>query len=108
MATTTNGLKSTTSSVEEIARRAYLAWERDGRPAGRDQQYWFEAEAEVRLLQATEAAKGKSPAATPAKPAAPRQELPTPKVSRINTVTPVPAPTPSTAAKSAVKTRKRS
>lgn len=34
---------------EEIALAAYLAWERDGRPQGRDLHYWLEAEA--RLLR---------------------------------------------------------
>lgn len=35
---------------EEIAHLAYLNWQRDGGPIGRDQNYWFEAE---RQLQAT-------------------------------------------------------
>jgi len=32
----------------KIAEAAYYAWERDGRPAGHDQQYWFQAEASLR------------------------------------------------------------
>ena len=29
---------------DEIARLAYQHWERDGRPNGRDREYWLEAE----------------------------------------------------------------
>ncbi len=31
----------------DIAQRAYELWERDGRPQGRDQEYWFHAEREM-------------------------------------------------------------
>jgi len=34
---------------EEIARLAYQAWEKDGRPAGRDMEYWLQAETQLRL-----------------------------------------------------------
>ena len=34
-------------SREAIAERAYLLWERAGRPAGRDQEFWLRAEAEL-------------------------------------------------------------
>lgn len=37
-----------TTEREEIARAAYLLWERDGQPQGRDEQYWLEAEAQIR------------------------------------------------------------
>ncbi len=30
-----------------IASRAYTLWEKDGRPSGQDQQYWFKAEGEL-------------------------------------------------------------
>jgi Protein of unknown function (DUF2934) len=33
---------------EEIRRRAYELWEENGRSAGRDQEYWLSAEAEIR------------------------------------------------------------
>jgi hypothetical protein len=33
----------------EIAKRAYELWEREGRPQGRDQHYWFTAEAALRM-----------------------------------------------------------
>ena len=32
---------------KEIATAAYFAWERDGRPDGRDHQYWLEAEMQL-------------------------------------------------------------
>ena len=41
----TNGSSCQTSS-EEIARRAYLLWEQQGRPDGRDLDYWLQAEAQ--------------------------------------------------------------
>lgn len=33
---------------DEIARLAYLNWEKDGRPAGHDQKYWLEAEQQIK------------------------------------------------------------
>ena len=33
---------------EQIEREAYLAWEKNGRDHGRDQDYWFEAEKKLR------------------------------------------------------------
>ena len=38
-------------SPDEIARCAYLIWEREGRPAGREMQHWLEAEAQLRALK---------------------------------------------------------
>ena len=34
----------------EIAKRAYELWENDGRRPGRDQHYWFMAEAALRSV----------------------------------------------------------
>jgi hypothetical protein len=31
-----------------ISNHAYRLWEKDGRPEGRDQEYWFRAEAEMK------------------------------------------------------------
>ncbi|HZI32049.1 MAG TPA: DUF2934 domain-containing protein, partial [Candidatus Binatia bacterium] len=31
-------------TTETIATRAYTLWEKDGRPNGRDAEYWFQAE----------------------------------------------------------------
>jgi Protein of unknown function (DUF2934) len=33
---------------DEIARLAYLNWEKDGRPRGNDQKYWLEAEQQIK------------------------------------------------------------
>lgn len=33
---------------EQIAERAYVLWEAQGRPEGRDQEFWFAAETELR------------------------------------------------------------
>jgi len=35
------------SSDERIRRRAYEIWEREGRPHGRDEEHWRQAEAEL-------------------------------------------------------------
>lgn len=39
---------STPNLDEEIRSRAYELYEAEGRQGGRDQEYWFRAEAEVR------------------------------------------------------------
>jgi Protein of unknown function (DUF2934) len=36
---------------EEIARRAYLIWEEEGRPSGRDKEHWRLAEQELMALR---------------------------------------------------------
>lgn len=48
----------------EIQRRAYLLWERDGRPEGRSLDHWLRAEAEI-------GAQRQSPAAASAAPIPP-------------------------------------
>lgn len=35
-------------SHDEIARLAYLNWEKEGRPHGHDQKYWLEAEQQIK------------------------------------------------------------
>jgi hypothetical protein len=35
--------------MEEIANCAYLIWEKEGRPAGRDVEFWLQAEAQLRI-----------------------------------------------------------
>jgi hypothetical protein len=32
---------------DDIARRAYLLWEREGKPADRDQEHWFRAQEQL-------------------------------------------------------------
>jgi hypothetical protein len=41
----TTGIHEPTN--EEIAVRAYLIWEKNGKPHGRDREYWLQAEAEL-------------------------------------------------------------
>ena len=40
-------LKTTVVSQEDIARAAYLLWERQGRPSGCDMEFWLEAEKDL-------------------------------------------------------------
>ena len=40
-------------SREEISTRAYFIWEREGKPAGRAQEHWAKALAELRAEQKT-------------------------------------------------------
>jgi len=35
-------------TIEQISERAYALWEADGCPDGRDQEYWFRAESQLR------------------------------------------------------------
>jgi hypothetical protein len=75
----------------EIAKCAYLLWEQDGCPAGRDQEYWFKAQALVNpakkvVIQAQSALSktvassqlisAACPAVTPATPAVPQAAKP--------------------------------
>jgi hypothetical protein len=52
-----NGNEGAAASEEERTRitseRAYRLWENDGRPDGRDQDYWFRAEAELKNERAS-------------------------------------------------------
>ena len=38
-------------SAEAIATRAYILWEKDGRPPGRDMEYWLKAESQLKDTQ---------------------------------------------------------
>jgi hypothetical protein len=44
----TQDVTNTPTNQTEIAIQAYQLWEREGSLPGRDQEYWFRAEAEVR------------------------------------------------------------
>lgn len=52
-------------SRKEIAVRAFLAWEADGCPAGRDAQYWLESEAHLRAMRQAEALAATAPQPAP-------------------------------------------
>jgi Protein of unknown function (DUF2934) len=43
---------------EAIAQLAFQKWRKRGCPTGQDQQDWFEAERELKLLQATSTRRG--------------------------------------------------
>jgi hypothetical protein len=63
-------------SPNEIARCAYLIWEREGRPTGREMQHWFEAEAQLRAIKMQMTAPEKPRAKTkPARRPAEKPEL---------------------------------
>jgi hypothetical protein len=49
-------------TYEQISRRAYEIWDREGRPEGRDLDHWIQAEAEARE-ETSNAAPGKIEAA---------------------------------------------
>ncbi len=55
---------------DEIAKRAYLLWEKGGRQPGHDQEYWFQAEAELMAASqpGAKALTAHDPKATAAKP----------------------------------------
>jgi len=39
---------------EDIARCAYLIWEKEGKQEGREREYWVQAETQLRACQAHE------------------------------------------------------
>ena len=39
--------------IEQIRQRAHQLWEAAGRPEGREQEFWFEAEREITKSDAT-------------------------------------------------------
>jgi len=48
-------------SLEAIAYCAYMIWEKEGRPAGRDREHWLEAEAQLRAAGKRPGVKSKRP-----------------------------------------------
>ena len=65
------------SGEAEIARTAYFIWEQEGRPHGRDQAHWFQAETQLTqpgryAAKGDGAATAKSPTKPPSSPAAGR------------------------------------
>jgi Protein of unknown function (DUF2934) len=51
---------------DKIRQRAYEIWDRDGRPEGRAQDYWLQAERELGAAQASVPAGLKNDAGVPA------------------------------------------
>lgn len=46
--TTERDLPSSADEMERTRRRAYALWERDGRPEGSADRYWYQAEQDIR------------------------------------------------------------
>lgn len=44
-------MNGTQAGDQEIAQEAYRLWEQDGRPEGRDQEYWFRAKENLNKSQ---------------------------------------------------------
>ena len=81
---------------DEIALRAFLIWEREGRPPGREMTYWLQAECEIRAAYQK---KAEHAAALAARPWPPQPSAP-----RVNGVKEVKrAAAPKTAAKTLLK-----
>ncbi len=82
---------------DEIALRAFLIWEREGRPPGRETTYWLQAECEIRTAYQKKAEHAAALAARPwpPQPVAPRVKE-TKEVKR--------AAAPKTAAQTVTKT----
>ena len=79
-----NRLNSALPTHDEIALHAFLIWEKDGRQPGREQTYWLQAEAQLRLTrqQLAERASSQSSRTWPPQTAA------APKLSRARAITP--------------------
>jgi hypothetical protein len=56
---------------EEIAVCAYLIWEKEGRPHGRDQEHWSQAEAQLMATHIQEATMAKTATETAKRATAP-------------------------------------
>ncbi|HEY3755358.1 MAG TPA: DUF2934 domain-containing protein [Opitutaceae bacterium] len=48
-----------TPTYEEISRRAYELWEKDGRPEGSEQDHWFRAEQQLGNKQPSKLSAGR-------------------------------------------------
>ena len=95
-------MKASTSGKEpshdEIALRAFLLWEKDGRQSGREMTYWLQAESEIRSADQQKAAAKAAQAAKPWPP-----QPPAPRVKEVKTAA-VAKPAPKVAAKAMTKT----
>jgi len=85
----------TTDRQQKIERRAYEIWERHGRPHGREQEHWQEAEAEIAREEAAakpaKPEKAAAPKAKPVKATTPSTATP----SKTTGAAPCPQPPPS-------------
>ena len=86
---------------DEIALHAFLAWERDGRPQSSDQNYWFDAETQIRSQrrQLAEAAAAKA-----TRPWPPPSRVKAVKAKLTASVAQAPAPKPAAPVRTVKKT----
>lgn len=82
-------MNSQSSRKQTTAERAYILWEQAGRPAGRDQEFWLRAEAELAAAAPARSAPPVIPPALPAPPvtapAAPAHQIPPPLKPAVKT-----------------------
>lgn len=55
-------------TFEDISRRAYELWEKDGRPDGNEQQHWYQAEKELSQGRQARPIPSQSASSAPASP----------------------------------------
>lgn len=74
------------SLEQQVRERAYLIWEREGRPSGRDHEHWTMAEREIRAEEKAPPAESPPAAkAAPVKRAASAAKRPMAKSARRQT-----------------------
>ncbi len=79
-----NELNTALPTHDEIALHAFLIWEKEGRQPGREQTYWLQAEAQLRLTRQQQAEAAAKAART-----WPPQSVAAPKLSSARAITPV-------------------
>ena len=85
-------------SRDEIALRAFLIWEKDGRQPGREMSYWLQAESEIRSSNQKKAVVAAAKAAKPWPPQAASIRSQEVKIAEVA------QPAPKAAAKALAKT----
>lgn len=78
-----NPLNTAQPTHDEIALHAFLIWEKEGRQPGREQTYWLQAEAQLRLTRQQQAEAAAKAART-----WPPQTAAAPKLSTARAITP--------------------
>lgn len=78
-----NQLNTALPTHDEIALHAFLIWEKEGRQSGREQTYWLQAEAQLRLTRQQQAEAAAKTART-----WPPQTAAAPKLATARAVTP--------------------
>jgi len=68
--------QATIITHEAIAEVAYLLWEKEGRPAGRDQELWLKAENQLKAIKPVAPEAKTLPAVKPSEASKPPQQAP--------------------------------